>query len=209
MTFTIIAHRGDSANAPENTLAAFDAAVQQGFVHFETDAQLTADGQVDVLTRYKGHTHIHLELKTQQPELPAAVAALLQQLGWIQLAALAEPGMHAKDNDAFKVPGLTITSFHLQQLQASKVLLPHVAHGWLIQETTRSCIDTAARSGFAMLCPRANALTAAAVAEIKQQGLAVRAWGVRSIELLHHVVSCGADGATVNWPGRAAQALQQ
>jgi len=108
MTFTVIAHRGDSANAPENTMAAFDAAVQQGFLHFETDAQLTADGQVvilhdeqlgrtnngsgtaahhtlqqlqqldagnwfaeqfaglriptlqDILTRYKGHTHIHL-----------------------------------------------------------------------------------------------------------------------------------------------------
>jgi hypothetical protein len=29
------------------------------------------------------------------------------------------------------------------------------------------------------------------------------------LQLLHHVVACGAQGATVNWPGRARQALQQ
>jgi glycerophosphoryl diester phosphodiesterase len=49
MAFTIIAHRGDSANAPENTIAAFDAALSAGFTHFETDAQLSADGQAVVL----------------------------------------------------------------------------------------------------------------------------------------------------------------
>ena len=50
MSFTIIAHRGDSANAPENTIAAFDAALDGGgFTHFETDAQLSADGEVVVL----------------------------------------------------------------------------------------------------------------------------------------------------------------
>jgi hypothetical protein len=41
--FAIIAHRGDSDAAPENTLAAFDLALQQGFPAFETDVQLSAD----------------------------------------------------------------------------------------------------------------------------------------------------------------------
>jgi glycerophosphoryl diester phosphodiesterase len=47
--FLIIAHRGDSDNAPENTLPAFDLALQQGFAHFETDCQLSADGQAIIL----------------------------------------------------------------------------------------------------------------------------------------------------------------
>ncbi len=47
--FTIIAHRGDSANAPDNTIAAFDSALQKGFSHFETDVQLTKDGQCVIL----------------------------------------------------------------------------------------------------------------------------------------------------------------
>jgi glycerophosphoryl diester phosphodiesterase len=45
---TIIAHRGASAYAPENTLAAFELAVRQGADAIELDAKLTADGQVVV-----------------------------------------------------------------------------------------------------------------------------------------------------------------
>lgn len=40
----VIAHRGSSAEAPENTLAAFEAAVQRGADAFELDVRLTADG---------------------------------------------------------------------------------------------------------------------------------------------------------------------
>lgn len=43
-SFVIIAHRGDSSAAPENTLQAFDLALAQGFQNFETDCQLSADG---------------------------------------------------------------------------------------------------------------------------------------------------------------------
>lgn len=40
----VIAHRGSSAEAPENTLAAFEAAVQRGADALELDVRLTADG---------------------------------------------------------------------------------------------------------------------------------------------------------------------
>ncbi|MGD0610658.1 MAG: glycerophosphodiester phosphodiesterase family protein [Anaerolineales bacterium] len=45
----VIAHRGDSIHAPENTLAAFEAATRQGADAIEFDVQLTRDGQVIVL----------------------------------------------------------------------------------------------------------------------------------------------------------------
>jgi glycerophosphoryl diester phosphodiesterase len=45
----VIAHRGASAFAPENTLAAFRLAVEQGAGAVELDAKLSADGQVIVL----------------------------------------------------------------------------------------------------------------------------------------------------------------
>jgi glycerophosphoryl diester phosphodiesterase len=44
----IFAHRGDSAHAPENTLAAFRLAAAQGADAIELDAKLSADGQVIV-----------------------------------------------------------------------------------------------------------------------------------------------------------------
>ena len=40
----VIAHRGSSAEAPENTLAAFEAAVRRGADAVELDVRLTADG---------------------------------------------------------------------------------------------------------------------------------------------------------------------
>ncbi len=45
----ILAHRGASALAPENTLAAFDLALKLGAPAIELDAKLTADRQVVVL----------------------------------------------------------------------------------------------------------------------------------------------------------------
>lgn len=45
----IFAHRGASCYAPENTLAAFKLALQQGADGIELDAKLTSDGQVVVI----------------------------------------------------------------------------------------------------------------------------------------------------------------
>jgi glycerophosphoryl diester phosphodiesterase len=44
----IIAHRGASAYAPENTLSAFQLAVEQGAQALELDAKLSADGEIVV-----------------------------------------------------------------------------------------------------------------------------------------------------------------
>ncbi len=45
----IFAHRGASAHAPENTIAAFLLALTQGADGIELDAKLTADGHVVVI----------------------------------------------------------------------------------------------------------------------------------------------------------------
>ena len=45
----IVAHRGTSGTAPENTLIAFRRAVEMGFTAMELDVHRTADGQIIVL----------------------------------------------------------------------------------------------------------------------------------------------------------------
>ena len=45
----VIAHRGDSAHRPENTLASFASALELGAELVELDVQLTRDGQVVVI----------------------------------------------------------------------------------------------------------------------------------------------------------------
>ena len=47
--FLNIAHRGDSVNAPENTLPAFELAIEAGATAVEMDRRCTADGHVVVL----------------------------------------------------------------------------------------------------------------------------------------------------------------
>lgn len=42
----VFAHRGGGQEAPENTMSAFAHAYEAGVRHMETDAHLTADGQV-------------------------------------------------------------------------------------------------------------------------------------------------------------------
>ena len=47
--FMVIAHRGASSYAPENTLAAFDLALQMGVRQIELDVHLTSDGHIVVI----------------------------------------------------------------------------------------------------------------------------------------------------------------
>lgn len=45
----VVGHRGASGHAPENTIAAIDAAVEQGAAFVEVDVQLSKDGEVVLL----------------------------------------------------------------------------------------------------------------------------------------------------------------
>lgn len=49
MSLEIIAHRGYSAIAPENTIAAFAAAIEQGANSIEFDVQLSSDGEFVII----------------------------------------------------------------------------------------------------------------------------------------------------------------
>jgi glycerophosphoryl diester phosphodiesterase len=62
-----IAHRGDSSSAPENTIAAFDAAVAAGSDLIEIDVRMTADGEAAV---------VHDESALRTTGIDAPVAAL-------------------------------------------------------------------------------------------------------------------------------------
>ncbi len=262
MPFTLIAHRGFSSEAPENTLEAFDLAVEQGFPDFELDTQLTKDdvpvvihddtvdrttnghGRVrdltlaeiksldagswfasgpegvgrrsygayagarvptlaEVLDRYKGRAHIHLELKSFEQELPGKVADALKNAGYVS----------ARGDHSLSPPGVTISSFFPQQLHRSRRALPGVTHGWLLEKITLVDIALLTQLGFYSvpglggIYPRASTVTKEEVDWAKQAGLVVRTWGVSDGQDLRRAFDCGAAGTTVDWPGRAKRIL--
>lgn len=248
--FTLIAHRGYSDLAPENTLAAFDLAIERGFPHIELDVQLTSDrvpvvihdplldrttsgsGRLrdhtlaevralsagawfqprdggpagfeaelvptlaEVLDRYHGRTHLHIELKSDEQELAEIVAPMILDGGW------------ESPDEPFGIPGATITSFHVEQLHRSRLLLPQFRHGWLLPRITEADLNLATTLGLEAICPRADTLTPEAVEAASRAGLTVRAWWVQDEGGLLTARRSGAAGATVNWPERAADALR-
>jgi glycerophosphoryl diester phosphodiesterase len=262
MSFTLIAHRGYSSEAPENTFEAFDLAIERGFNNFEMDAQLTKDGAVvvvhddavdrttnghgnvrgltlaeiklldagswfnggpegvgrpgygsyagarvptlaEVLARYRGRAHIHLELKSFEQELPSKVAQELKKAGYVT-----EGGEHE-----LNPPRVTISSFFPQQLHRSRRQLAGITHGWLLENITlvdiALCVQMGLPSvpGTGGIYPRASAVTAEEVGWAKAAGLLVRTWGVGSVTDLKRAFDSGASGTTVDWPGRAKKAL--
>ena len=70
--FRIIAHRGASAYAPENTASAFQLADRMGIREVELDTQLTTDGEVvlchdTTLERYGHGSAVVEEMSWPEP----------------------------------------------------------------------------------------------------------------------------------------------
>ena len=250
--FTLIAHRGASYDAPENTFEAFDLALSLGFDNFETDVQLTSDGIAvlvhddtldrttdttglvtetgidkvkslnaglwfegpedgagvrgvmaypetfvptldEFLERYSGKAHVHLELKSSQSDLAAVSMKSLKQWGWLD--------QHTNDSIS---PGLTISSFHFEQLERSIALMPNIAHGWLLQKIDKASLKAAIDLGLSGIYPNANKVTKKQIDDANNVGLVVRTWGIAdSKSALRCAYRSGAAGTTVDWPAKA------
>lgn len=240
--FVVIAHRGFSSNAPENTIAAFDLAVEHGFTNIELDVQLTADNKlvilhddlVDrttngngpvksfkleelqaldagswfdtqfaneqiptlqaVLERYAGKIHLHLELKSNEAELAGEVAGLLKNCGWLSNL----------EDESFAVPGLTITSAKVEQIEKSLKVLPEVGHHWLCWDLNEQIIQAALAKGFSGICISPAAADQKLVDTAKAKGLTVRGLDVKADNDIRALITAGVQGTTTNWPDRAA-----
>ena len=246
--FTLIAHRGFSSRAPENTIAAFDMALDAGFANIELDTHLSADGVPvvihddtldrttdgsgpvssltlaqlkrldaggwfgsddtyvgavlptleEVLERYAGRAHLHLELKSRDPDLPKVVIGLLRD----------RDRLAPHTDDPFAVPGLTITSFQFDQLERSIALTGRgVRHGWLLQEITSEAVRSSLDTGISGIYPRASNATAETTRLAVQSGMSVRGWGVNDDDDLSQLYRANAAGTTVNWPDTAQETL--
>jgi glycerophosphoryl diester phosphodiesterase len=233
-SFRIIAHRGASAYAPENTRAAFDLALKMGVYEVELDTQMTVDGQIvlchdRMLERY-GHgpavieelrwaelrdldmgswfspflyrgeqmlsldalfetygpsLMYHVELKGQADKLPEAVSR-----------AIDEHGLRAH---------CIVTSFSFDALAAMKQIQPALRLGWLVQQIDAQALDKAQQLGLFQLCPRADQVSRASVAQAAGAVSEVRAWGVNGtsaevLRLILNVLDAGCHGMTINWP---------
>ncbi|MGC4189610.1 MAG: glycerophosphodiester phosphodiesterase family protein [Thermomicrobiales bacterium] len=223
---TAIAHRGASGYAPENTAAAFELAIEMGADAIETDVQLTRDGELVLFhdptvervsdgagpvsdytlaalreldlgawfdPRFAGERIVTLAAFVERwlPRIPAAIE--------IKDARAAVPAAKALVADSMR-ERVQITSFHWGALLDAQEVDDRFMLGFLSRYFDRDIIDRCVARGFAQICPYVDDLDPAMVAEAHAAGLTVRAWGVSRREQIDILRTCGADGATVNWP---------
>lgn len=205
--FRIIAHRGASAYAPENTASAFQLAARMGIQEVELDTQLTTDGEVALchdttLERY-GHGSVVVE-EMAWPEL-----AVLDMGSWFSPFLFKGERMLTLDQlfeqygDRFsyhvelkgKAAGLPeathrcierhnlsqacfITSFSDKALASMRAVNPALRLGWLVETVNEATLLKAQELKLFQLCPRANQVDQEAVSRARQVVPEVRAWGI-------------------------------
>jgi glycerophosphoryl diester phosphodiesterase len=232
----VIAHRGASSYAPENTLAAFDLALAMGVRHIELDVDFTSDGHIvvihdDTVDRttngsgpVTGHTLAALRAldagswfgdKFTDERIPTFHEVLERYKGRAHLHTEIKghsPSLSQRTADLIRTHGMeeqvTITSFQNVRLEEIRAYAPELPTGWLVVEVREAIIAQARAMGVTQLCPRANTVTPELVRRLHAEGFVARAWGVTTEDLMQQVVQAGADGMTINFPDTLIAYLQ-
>jgi glycerophosphoryl diester phosphodiesterase len=228
--FMVIAHRGASSYAPENTIVAFDLAIEMGVSHIELDVHSTRDSHIvvihdDTVDRttdgtgsVTSHTLAGLKAldagswfeQTFSGERMPTFREVLQRYGGRVHIHTEIKGHSAhlsqQTADLVRQHGMaervTITSFQKARLEETRAYAPELPTGWLVAEVSDAVIAQARAMGLTQICPRANTVTPELTHRLHAEGFVVRAWGVATEDLMRQVVKAGADGMTVNFPDK-------
>jgi glycerophosphoryl diester phosphodiesterase len=228
--FMVIAHRDSSAYALENTLAAFDLALQMRCRHLELDVHLSSDGHIVVMhdetvdrtTNGTGPvgSQTLAELRALDAgawfgpqftgeRLPTFAEVLERYQGRVHIHTEIKgraPHLASGTADLMRQYGMaehvTVTAFQYLRLAEIRAYPPELPTGWLVNEVSDGTIAQARALGVAQICPKADSVTPALVRRLHAEGFVARAWGVGNEALMRQVVETGADGMTVNFPDK-------
>jgi len=226
----VIAHRGASRAWPDNTLAAFAAAVALGADAVELDVRTTADGALVV------HHDAHLGdgralVDTVAARLPARVPLLADALEAcsslvVNIEIKNQPGEPGFDPSAgladavvavlagrvgpaggSGVDRVLVSSFHLPTIDRVRVLAPALATAWLVVEPPPSWSAVLAERGHGALHPHHLAVTPALLDEAHRGGFVVNAWTLDDPARMAALCGAGLDGVCTNVPDVALRVL--
>jgi glycerophosphoryl diester phosphodiesterase len=232
----VIAHRGASAYAPENTLAAFTLAHAQGADMIELDVQPTADGQLivfhdDTTERWDGQQRPVRELSLaalQQldiggepaPTLKEALA-FARETGMALNIELKGTGMGAQCAELVRAFGIVeqviVSSFWPAALSELLAVAPEIQRGYLMG--TRSYRpDIRARELWPFFALRGVAAAAwhpywdlplldQVIPLVRQAGFAVNVWTIDDPAMMVRLAAAGASGIITNKPDLARATL--
>ncbi len=222
----VIAHRGASQAAPENTVAAFRRAAEMGADMVELDVRRSADGRLVV------HHDPHLTdgravAATQADELPVTVPSLDEALDACAGMAVnieikndaEEPGFEpdrALADDVATVVAargdtdrVVVSSFDRASIDRLKeVASPPLATAWLVTVPPPDAVEVAVAGAHQALHPWWQAVDLALVERAHAAGLAVNVWTCDDSEAMARLAGWGVDGICTNVPDMAIAVLR-
>ncbi len=228
MDFFVWAHRGASAEAPENTLAAFVAAEAAGADGIELDVHLSRDGvpivihdaTVDRTTSGRGAVD-RLSL-SELRRLDAGswfaprfagepVPTLEEVLHWAE--GRLRLNLEIKDGAAgqailallprYPRAQILVSSFDHKILAALRRVDPELPLGFLIESVFwRRALRRAVAAGAECLNPRFDLVSRPMLAACRLHGLAVYPWTVDTPQQIAGLMRQGVEGVFTNEPSR-------
>lgn len=234
--FYVTAHRGASGWAPENTLAAFSKAIEQGSDYSELDVRLSKDGVVvlshdDSLRRTTGQRgavrdYTVEELKTFDagswfgPEFTGEKMPTLQEVmrlvkGKMKLnievkITREEPLVAAKVIEIIRQEGFDkecmITSFDQATVEKVIELAPDLPVGLIFSETTKADVFA---GPWPILSVRFSAVNAEFVAKARKAGKQIHVWTVNDDQKMRELLALEVDGIITNYPDRLRKVLAE
>jgi glycerophosphoryl diester phosphodiesterase len=228
----IIAHRGASGHAPENTLAAFKRALELGAGFIETDLHLTRDARFvaihdSTLERTtNGHGAVADFTLAELRKLDAGLwydrtytgehiptleeildfARKHDVVFYLEVKHSAAGGMNstlvAALRNADNAARTIVISFDPSTLAAIRRIDPSIMIGLLVEEAKPDSVEIALAVGARQLCPRSSVVTSELVKQAHRANLHVATWTVNLPEEMRSVIALGADGIMTDFPDR-------
>jgi glycerophosphoryl diester phosphodiesterase len=229
VTPKVIAHRGASHAHPDNSWAAFDAAIAEGADGIECDIQLTADGALVVRHDLAVDGRLVAELSAAELlRLAPATIAFPALVQWQRRTAMR---MLVEIKDRAAVPALAaalppdtgpevvVAGFDTIAVAAFKRLRPDILTSLMIGSVlpVDAMVGLARTAGAAGVhpcwearAPRASTLlTRADVARLQSAGLMVTFWHEERPDELAALVALAPDAICTDTPGRLREILGQ
>jgi glycerophosphoryl diester phosphodiesterase len=234
----VIAHRGASGHAPENTLAAFERAVELGAGFIETDLRLTRDLQfvaihdemLERTTNGRGSVQEHTLAEVRQfdagkwfdrqfrgqhvPTLDEILAFGRRHdvVFYLELKYDAAWGMHhalvAALRNAESTPRTVVISFDAATLLALRKIDSSIMMGLLANEKKPDIVEVSLEAGARQLCIRSTLVTPELIEQAHKSDLHIIAWTVNSAEEMRAMIAAGVDGMMTNFPDRLRAVIE-
>ena len=221
------AHRGFSGKYPENTLLAFQKAIEAGADGAELDVQLTKDGEVVIIhdetidrtTDGKGYV-----VDYTYDELSKFDASYIYrgQMGFNKIPTLREYFELVKDLDfitnvelktgikEFKLEKkVIISSFNHFSVLRMKKIAPELKYGFLSEDWIINAGAYTALHDVQCYHPRFNNLIPEVVEELKKNGLEINTWTVNKKEDIRDLINKKIDILIGNYPDLIKQIINE